>query len=63
MREKREQEVRKRAREQIIGAIEDDLSQGESLMKEAFEDCRNKAELKVTYDEMKRVIKAIEAMP
>lgn len=51
---------RARVRQQIIWAIEQDLDGGgESLMKEAFEECDD---LKVVYSEMRRVIRAIKAL-
>lgn len=63
MKVKREQEIRESVRNQIVGAIEADLDGGESLMKEAFEECRSNAELKIAYDEMRKIAKAIGEMP
>jgi hypothetical protein len=49
--------VRKIVREQIAYGLEDELTNGESIMKEAFEQMVSDADLKACYAEMRVIIK------
>ena len=56
----RSRNLRAIARNQIIAAIERDLAGGESLMKEAWEQCSTNEEQEFMEDECRRVIAAIK---
>lgn len=57
----RKDELIKLTRDQIAGAIRNDLTNSESLMKEVFEECDGKKDLEIVYAEMRRIIRMIEA--
>ncbi len=58
---RRAEELRRLVRAQIVNAINNDLDNGEFLMKEAFEEAAGDAvELHVIYTEMKAIKRLIE---
>jgi hypothetical protein len=57
---RRTSDLVKRTRAQICAAIEDDLTNSESLMKEVFEECTEDGELEVVYAEMRACIGRIK---
>lgn len=60
MTDKRKLWVRRRARDQVIGALTEDIN-GERIMKEAWEDCADHAEIAVMEDELRAMIAEIKA--
>lgn len=57
--ETRKIELQNIVRDQISNAIDYDLTSGETLMKEAYEQADDEAELAVVYAEMRAIIQLI----
>ena len=54
-----EARIRKAVRQQIIEALREDLKGGETIMKEAWEECGDTDELHVAKDELGQIIAMI----
>lgn len=61
MTKKRESQIRQAVREQIAGALQDDLDGGESIMKEVWEDCADDDEDAAAKDELAKIIRIVRA--
>lgn len=58
----REHEIRKAVRQQLICAIEDDMNDGERLMKEVWEELANNDEFDIAKDELRKIIERIKEL-
>lgn len=62
MNAKREEEIRRIVRAQVVDALTQDLEGDERVMKEAWEECTSKKDLKIAEDELRRIVALIAAL-